>query len=271
MHSDTKIYMGKKMKTFHYVPINSKRVEARKPCICSLPSGNCCALLNSSLVRGLSISLQNKLLSIGSSGIWKKGDHLFMEGSRVERFYYLFSGKVREYYFNSSGEEFLRRVVYPDHYISLHNIFNTNRTYTYYSEVLTTINAFSWPVDAFLDILCSNPELGLHVATVLSMTIERSCRQNCLCRKARGTQKVAGYLLSKQKSCYSTSSYCPEAECCRKIDLRPVSLAAQEVCMARETFSRILISFQKKKIISTNRGMITILDSDTLKAICGIE
>ena len=260
------------MNTFHYIKTKKNHIDACKPCAASLSSANCCALINSSLVRGLPKDLQDELLVTGSSGKWEKGEHLFMEGSRVERFYYLFTGKVREYYFNGSGEEFLRRVVYPDNYISLHNIFNTTGIYTYCSEVLSPATAFSWPVDPFLDILRRNPELGLKVATVLSTTIERSCRHNCLCRKARGMQRVAGYLLSKQKSCCSESSYCSDAvDCCCMIDLKPIGLAAQDVCMARETFSRILASFQKSNIISTNRGVVTVLDNELLKEICGIE
>lgn len=260
------------MNTFHFIKISKEPLEARKPCAAMLPSGKCCALLNSSLISGLAPDLQNELVGIGSPCKWEKGEHLFMDGDRVEKFYYLFSGKVREYYFNSSGEEFLRRVVYPNNYISLHNVFNITGSYTYYGEALNPTTAFSWPVAAFMEILYRNPALGLQIAIVLSTIIEHSSRQNCLCRKARSSQKVAGYLLSKQRSCSNDIGCDPDTtECCRRVDLRPISLAAQDVCMARETFSRILISFQKNNIIRNNRGVITILAIDLLKEICGIE
>lgn len=257
----------KKMDTVYYR--ESHRAAARNPCAASLPHGKCCALLNSALISGLSRTVQDKLLCIGTLQQWEKSDYLFSDGIRVERFYYLFSGKVREYYLNDSGEEILRSVILPDNYISLHIAFSKSRIYPYYGEALTESTTYSWPVGEFLDILNQVPELGLQTAAALSETVELTCRQNCLCKKPRSAQRVAGYLLSKQQD------FCPEysgydrANCCEMIDVRPLGVAAQELCLSRETFTRILSTFQKKNIIRNNKGVITILDTDSLKDIYG--
>jgi CRP-like cAMP-binding protein len=228
-------------------------------------------LLDSPLLANLDRAWQEELIGVGSINKWKRGDFLFMDGDPVDAIYYLLVGKVREYYCNSSGDEFLRRLAQPGCYISLHDVLNRKPHHTNTCMALTSITAFSWPATTFMHYLRRHPELGMAVAAMLSHSFELSCRRNCLCQKVGARSRIAGYLLSQfcvdcNQSCVRSGSKHP-----RQIDLRPLAHAAADINLARETFSRTLVMLHDEGIISCRRGMVVIHNVDALKNISGIE
>lgn len=230
-------------------------------------------LLYSPLFFGLSRKLQHELLAMGTLCRWRRNDCLFMDGDTVESVYYLVSGKIKEYYCNGYGYEYLRRVFYPGCYVSLHSVVNQVQSYTYSCVAVRASRCFVLPGKPFHDLLKRKSELCLKAAVLISMDYENSCRKICLCKKARAASRVAGYLLRK----YKPLCFCALRHCNIKhhqqglIDLRPLELAASDVCLTRETFSRALLKLQGRDIIRCQRGVVEILDEDALKELCGIE
>lgn len=237
----------------------------------AFPSGHWQALLCSPLLAGLDADKQEELISLGSTRELKRGDFLFMDGDPVDSIYYLLTGKAREYYCNGSGEEFQRRLAHPGCYISLHNVLNREKRHTNSCMALTSVCAFSWQALAFVTYLRLHPDIGLAVATTLSRSFESSCRRNCLCQKAGARNRIAGYLLSKLCLQCEQPCGCSREAHSHHIDLRPLTHAAEDINLARETFSRTLVSFQDEGIITCRRGMVVIHDVDALKNLSGIE
>jgi len=229
------------------------------------------ALLVSPLLASLDPAWQDELIGYGSVKKWKRGDFLFIDGAPVNAIYYLLVGKAREYYCNSSGDEFLRHLAQPGCYISLHNVLNRDAHHTNTCMALTSISAFSWPVSVFMQYLRHHPELGLAIAATLSQSLESFCRRNCLCRKAGARGRIAGYLLSKLCIKCNQPGDCSRNLDPHHIDLRPLIHAAEDINLARETFSRTLITFQDEGILSCRRGMVVIHDIEALKNLSGIE
>ncbi len=227
-------------------------------------------LLRSPLLSGLPPEITHQLLALGKMNTLKRGELLFMDGDQIQGFYFILSGKIKEYYPTSDGTECLRRILFPGNYLSLHKIFERESRYTYFGEAVCSIRFFSWPRESFTALMATQPALSINVAEVLSDHLENSYRHNCLCRKTLAIAKVAGYLLKKSLHiCQNELCYCDVQHAPCKADLRPLNLAAMDICLARETFSRALSSLQEKGHIRVKNGVADILDIEELKRISG--
>lgn len=229
------------------------------------------AVLSSSLLVNLEPNRQEALLHLGVVRNWKRGEFLFLDGAPVDAIFYLLKGKAREYYCNGTGCEFQRGLLHAGCHVSLHNVFHQKQRHTNTCQALTAVTAFVWPSASFIEYLRRCPELGVQVATILAGSLESSCRRNCLCRKVGARSRIAGYLLSRfcvdceqSHGCGGKTPSCP-------IDLRPLTHAAEDINLARETFSRTLVTLHDQGIISCHRGMVVIHDLEALKNISGVE
>ncbi len=228
-------------------------------------------LLKSPLLSGLPAEVTHQMLASGKMNTLKRGELLFMDGDEVQGFSFILAGKLKEYFPTSDGTEVLRRILFPGNYISLHKIFKRESRYTYFGEAVCSMRFFSWPRESFTALMTTQPALSINVAEVLSEYVESSYRHNCLCRKTLAIAKVAGYLLKKSlPTCQDDLCYCDVQHTPCKADLRPLNLAAMDVCLARETFSRALSSLQEKGHIRVKNGVADILDVEELKRISGV-
>lgn len=228
-------------------------------------------LLNSPLFYDIAPDLQQRLLTMGTLYQWQRDDYLFMDGDLVESVYYLISGKMKEYYFDDCGDEFLRHIFVPGCYISLHVVVGRQQIYSYSCAAVQKSLCFVLPSKSFYNLLKQQSTLVLKVAALLSRDYENSCRKKCLCKKARAVSKVAGYLLSQLQLMDCHSGFCQIKSGKDQVDLRPMGLAARDVCLVRETFSRALLTLQKQNIVRSRRGVVDILDQNALKHICGMD
>jgi len=227
-------------------------------------------LASSPLLRNIDEQGRQELLSLGRLRRWPRGARIFGVGEPIAVVCYILEGRVREYYCDAAGDEYLRRLADPGCYVALHNVFSHEPLHTNTCEALTPVLAMSWPAAALVEHLRHNPPLSLGLAAALASAFEQSCRRNCLCRKPGSRSRVAGYLLSRL--CVRCDRPCGSADNHQhEVDLRPVGHAADEIHLARETFTRTLLSLQDEGIISCRRGLITIHDIGMLKNLSGIE
>ncbi|WDP92765.1 MAG: Crp/Fnr family transcriptional regulator [Desulfobacter sp.] len=230
-------------------------------------------LLYSPLMYGLAPELQKELIGIGHVKSLKRGGLLFMAGDPVGHVYCLLSGKLKEYYSTITGDICLRKILMPGSCISMHMVFTGQETYPYTGEAVKAVRYFTWPAKRFMKLAAARPELSLQAARVLSAYAEETCRLHCICRKHQAVSRVAGYLLrqcSPDRICPAVPGFCPKARCPRRANIRPLELTANDICLARETFSRALSSLQDKKIIRMESGEVEIIDEEALKDISGM-
>lgn len=226
----------------------------------------------SPLINGLPEGMAKDLIENGIVRSYKKGEFLFMAGDPLDTVFFIMSGKLKEYYSTEMGDICLRRILLQGGYISLHSIFSNRPYHTYTCEVVHATVCFSWKTKFLFKHLTREPELGLRVAQILSGCFETSCRLNCLCRKPNVESRVAGYLLRQCNDCPTeVFCSCPRHGSRTQADIRPLNLTANDICIARETFSRILSSFQTMDLIRIQHGMVEILDIEALKKISGGE
>ena len=226
-------------------------------------------LMSSSLLNDLDPHLRLKLLKMGGVRSLHKGEFLFMEGDKVTSIYCLLSGTLSEYYTSESGSACLRGIQSPGGCISLPMLFNSEPCHSYYCEALKPSVLFAWDIAEFRKLALQESALGLRVASVLSGYFENSCRLNCICRKPLASSRVAEYLLRRCECMSRQSSISGRCRCAMQADLRPLGMAARDICLSRETLSKNLSALQKKNIIRMCNGVAEILDIEELKRISG--
>ncbi len=251
------------------VPINSKTDSCSPTCGGHTPFQQS-RLRQSSLLTNLTTSQQDHLLMNGTLIKKRKGEYLFMEGDNASSIYFIISGKVKEYYLLASGNESLRQVISSGHYVSMHHVFDDNNFYPYSCEALNDVLCYSWRIKEFRMMMNNEPLFSREVAKVLSFHVERFCRHTSLCSKVHASSRVATFLLSRYNSICNNNWVKANRGCNNVlIDLRPLTLTASEIFLARETFSRMLSSMQKQGLIKSHKGIVELLDIEALKCISG--
>nr|WP_320013196.1 Crp/Fnr family transcriptional regulator [uncultured Desulfobulbus sp.] len=224
-------------------------------------------LLKSPLLLRLSPELQQQLQTMAIFRPLKRGEHLFFEGEPIHHFHYLLSGRIKEYYPTSEGELCLRHIALPGHYLSLHQLLSKHINYSYSAQAIAACRCWSWPINFFSDMMSREPSVSMQVVRLLSENVEHSCRHTCLCRKSRALAKVAGYLLSKKGHLTRQARLIGNITPSIQIDLRPLELAADEICLARETFSRALTILTEQELVQVRHGVVELLDEQGLREV----
>lgn len=227
-------------------------------------------VLNSPLISGLPDGLQDELMQKGELKSYKRGGFLFMDEDPIDYVYYLMSGKAREYYITVDGSDCMRCLHAPGSYVSLHLVLSPEQLYSYSCEVLTGATFFVWRRADLQGILEQEPNLGCKMLKVLSTYVEDSCRKICLCRKNQAVSRVAGYLLSLDNRNRVHFPCCLKRAANTKFaNIKPLNFSANDVCLARETFSRALSLLQERNLIFIDQGDVNILDVEGLKKVSG--
>lgn len=229
-------------------------------------------LIRSGLLLGLERSLQTEILGLASLRRLNAGALLFRGDQTGEAFFFLLEGRVWEYYDSENGNECLRRVFHPGQYIGLHLLALEAGACDCCCAALSACRVLRWDAAAFTALMEQEAALARRVSKTLACQVEIFCRHACICRKARAASRVAGYLLSQ---CHQQSGHllwhASAPESAARADLRPLKLAAAELSLARETFSRCLRELRRNGLIRLEGGTAVLLDVEALKAIADAD
>jgi CRP-like cAMP-binding protein len=235
-------------------PVNGRRticLPAAKIPVCPLDT----------LFEGVAPEVRERLRCEGRRHQWKRHEHLYLAGMPATDLHVLLSGRLRDYYGDSAGNEHLRNIVMPGDITPFCHFCLTDRQHSSSCRALCCSVTFAFPAAVFLELAHDNSRLAVNLALAAARQLEYSCRNGCLCRKRQARCRVAGYLLSRLRRLPQNN---PAAG---SIDLRPLGVMAEELGLARETFSRLLMDFERQGLISNARGIITIHDQEALLAI----
>lgn len=222
------------------------------------------------LFAGLQEQTAAALKALGRTRSWRRHDHLYLAGQRADTLHFLLSGRLKEYYGDAAGEEWLRRVIHPGEMVFAFCLCHPEFVHASSCAALTAAITFAVPLLEFDRLAHADGTLSRNVATILARQGERSYRHACLARKPGARARVAGYLLSRlhrDRPCDGE----PLAQSPLPVDLRPISLAAEEINLARETFSRTLVELSRTGLISNRRGLVIIHDSAGLMAVAAAD
>lgn len=231
------------------------------------------SLLHSVLLRYLGEELAAHIVQSGRCYKKSRDTFLFMEGDIHQHVFFILQGKIKEVYTTSGGDEILRAISEPGYFVALYPTLCLDRTCLSSGISLGEIEYIAWDCEAFATIIREHSELSLRIAILLGDYMESICRKVCLHRKPNSLCRVAGYILSKsmeQPGC-PLMHFGDGANIRYQVNIAPIGLAATEVCLARETFSRAISKLQSHGAICNHSGQIQILDIEVLKDISGMS
>ena len=121
---------------------------------------------------------------------------------------------------------------------------------------MNRVQLLRWEAKEFCATLRTNHGFCRNILKILAGHLECARKQRCFCHKASADTRVAHFLINRLRPGTDTCLNCP-TPC---LDLRPLSLTAQEIGLARETLTRVLGRMNKQGCIKLCRGRITVCD-----------
>jgi CRP-like cAMP-binding protein len=223
-------------------------------------------LLTSSLLfQGLGEERRRDLAALGKLRQFRRNEMLFMAKNRVDHFFFILSGKVKEYYIGEDGEEYVIRISRPGEYLGLPALFLPDGYHTSFAEAVCPLTAASFCVPSFLSIAGHDPALNRNLLTLMSCRLECTRRQRCFDQKMTAMCRVANYLLDQTDGRFMETGCSCKVCCCQRINLLPLNLSAREIGLARETLTRILSRLKQEGVIDLDRGHVQLLDRQALE------
>lgn len=176
------------------------------------------------------------------------------------RLYFVVSGEMRMLRVAPDGQEQLLQRFRAGEFFCLAAVASGHSCNSVMVNAGTT-DLIYWGHDTFRAFLDQNPEFHHNVLSQMAFQIEQEREMRTLSRCCRADVRVAAYLLHRIRN-----GHCLR-QCLCAVDIRPVSLTAQELGLARETLSRCIQRLVKRRAISYERGMIRVTDPVTLEAV----
>ncbi len=190
-----------------------------------------------------------------------KGRHRrISQADLSRRLYFVLSGEMRMLRIAPDGQELLLQRVHCGEFFCLAAVVSGHSCNSLMVNAGKT-DLLYWGHDTFRAFLAGNPGFHHNVLSQMAFQIEQEREMRTLSRCCRADVRVAAYLLHKMKS-----GHCLR-QCVCAVDIRPVSLTAQELGLARETLSRCIQRLVKRRAVSYERGMIRVTDLTALEAV----
>nr|WP_320115834.1 Crp/Fnr family transcriptional regulator [uncultured Desulfuromonas sp.] len=231
-------------------------------------SGSVGELTQLPLLKGVSATtLQSVIETAKRRYLPKKGVMLSSE-DLSQRLFVLLEGQIKVLRPSVGGDESLQQRLGEGDVFCLVSMVSGAHCGSY-GESMGPCTLLSWPHRVFIDLMEKDRNLHVNVLNLLAQQVEVERHKRCLSQCSNVGARVAGYLL-----------YLDETRCCRSesIDVRPITLSAQELGMARETMSRTFSAFERSGIVKCCRGLVKIHDHERLQMIadgmeceCGCE
>lgn len=211
-------------------------------------------LKNSRVFSILNEAEQLELAQITFSRQLKSGEFLYQEEEACEYFYVLADGEIRTSLYSSLGKELaLVRFLRSGDILGPTSIFR-DRPPSGSMQAVAPTQVLCFKKNEFISFLLKHPPLMLQILRVMSARISELNRRLRDVAAERVEQRLLHVMLSLYHRHGSTFSITRHE-------------LADMVGATTETIIRTLSNLQKKKIISSGRGEITILDEARLRVL----
>ena len=177
------------------------------------------------------------------------------------RLFFVLSGEMHMLRIAPDGQECLLQRFLPGEFFCLSSLLSGCPCQSQMTSAGTT-TLLHWTHDLFRELMQDNPHFHSNILQQMACQIEQEREMRTLSHCCRADIKVAAYLLHKART-----RNCAKNCCCSVIDLKPISLTARELGIARETLSRCLQRLVRQNSITYQRGLVQIADTSSLEAM----
>lgn len=187
----------------------------------------------------------------------KSGDALFHEGQAATRFFYVHRGLMKLYRVSVDGTEKVVQLIHPGMVFAEAVMFMEESTYPVGAASLKATELWAFNNRSYLNLLRESPETSFRMLAEMSNRLRFWLQEvDTICLQS-ATRRLINFLLSQLPPA-------PVLPCVVEL-AAPKSVIASRLSIQPETFSRILNSLRKNKIIAVNNKTIQILDLDALR------
>ena len=197
------------------------------------------------------------LLSAGAERSYPKHSYVFMEGDRVESFYFVLSGKVRVYITNQKLSEKILNVRGPGEELGLPEMFNCHEVHTTTAFCEEKSVLLSIPREVFRGLIPRLPGFTFAICTAMGNMI--GILRHELAYKSAET-KMLMYLKSRMPEAGTAA----ETGCIRIPRTVTNEKLGKVFNISRETVGRVLKHLQDIGVIKITRSHFYITDEDAV-------
>ncbi len=186
---------------------------------------------------------------------YKLGTTIYCEGNISNHIFYILKGEVKTFKINQEGKELITEIFSDKSFFGFTSLLE-NKPYIENAEAIKDTSLIRIPKLELLDLIKTNPKLGLNFMDLLSADLEHVKDHLMHLAYDSVRSKTADAILHLHRK--------REPE--NKVDISRSDLASF-LGIAKETLTRTLTDFKEEKLIKTFKNEIQILDYKGLKKI----
>ncbi|HYB61913.1 MAG TPA: Crp/Fnr family transcriptional regulator [Methylomirabilota bacterium] len=222
-------------------------------------------LLQDRVFSNLSRRAVEDLQEISSSATYEKGSVLFTEGEESRGVFVLGNSRVKLSASSPSGKSLILRISEPGEVVGLPSAIS-GKPYAATAEVLESTQASFIPREAFLEFLRMHGEAALKVAEILSDIYHATYQEvRYLGLTSSAAEKLARFILDLEEA--------QDRAVGRGHGSRRTTLTltheeiAERIGASRETVTRVLASFRRKRLVETHGSSLSVTNRAGLEKI----
>lgn len=224
-----------------------------------------CAVRKERLFCNMSDETMAALDAIKFTSVYPKGSVLFVEGEQPRGVFILCSGKAKLTTSSTQGKTLIVKIAEPGEVLGASAAI-LDRMYELSAETLEPAQVNFIKRDDFMRFLNAHSEACMHTAQQLSEKYHSAQREiRSLGLSQTTAEKLARLLLDW---CARTGEETPKG--IRLQVLLTHEEIAQMIGTTRETVTRLLSDFKRKKVIAVNGASVFILKKDALESMVSI-
>lgn len=217
-------------------------------------------LRDSPLLDGVGADLVRQVAGAGRIRTLKSQFGRIGPEEMSKRLFFVLSGEMRMLRVAPDGQEHLMQRFGAGEFFCLAAVVSSRSCNSQMVNAGTT-ELIYWSHDVFHQFMDDNSNFYGNILNQMAFQVEQEREMRTLSRCCKADVKVAAYLLHKIKR-----GHCLRKYVC-SVDLRPISLTAQELGIARETLSRCLQRLVKREGITYRRGTVQVDSIACLEAV----
>lgn len=230
------------------------------------------ALRRSPLMAGVAETILRKVADSGRLRLLKGRLGRIDRDELSERLFFIVSGEMRMVLVAPDGQECILGRADAGDFCCLSSYISGHACSGEMVSAGTTELCF-WPNEKIRQLLQNETAFHQNLLKHMACQVEQEREMRTLSRCCKADTKVAAYLLHKIKK-GTNCKHCSAVH----VDVRPIGMTAQELGIARETFTRSLQRLIAREGITYHRGIVkisevgfleNILEEDDCECRCG--
>ena len=220
-----------------------------------------CELRKDGYFCDFSPKVLNEFEALKLTRIYPEGNALFTQGQSANGIYIVCQGKAKLSMYSQDGKTVILRVAEPGEVLGLSSTISS-RSHHATAEAVETCQVNFISKTDFEKFLKKHPEASANTIVQLTKNYERACGQiRSLALSGSVAERFARLLLS-----WTRRNGNGERHWQFKLDFTHEEIGAM-IGTSRETVTRLIKDFKKKRLVELRNSLLTILDAKRLEAM----